>query len=64
VPIIQVHLLQGRTTDAKRKFADEVTQAACRCLGVQPDQVRIIYSDMPPENYAVAGTLSLDQKKK
>jgi 4-oxalocrotonate tautomerase family enzyme len=56
--------LQGRSADAKRKFADEVTQAACRCLDVQPEQVRMIFSDMPPENYAIAGTLALDKNKK
>lgn len=63
MPIIQVNLLQGRSVEAKRKFADEVTKAACGCLGAQPEQVRVIFSDMPPENYAVAGVLSLDKDK-
>jgi 4-oxalocrotonate tautomerase family enzyme len=57
-------LLQGRSAEAKRKFADEATQVACRCLGVGAEQVRIIFSDMPPENYAVAGVLSADKDKK
>jgi 4-oxalocrotonate tautomerase len=64
LPIIQVHLLQGRTAEAKRQFASEVTQAACRCLNVEAEQVRIIFSDMPRENYAVAGTLTADRDKK
>jgi 4-oxalocrotonate tautomerase len=58
-----VNLLQGRSVEAKRKFADEVTRSACCCLGVQPEQVRIIFFDMPPENYAIAGVLSLDKDK-
>jgi 4-oxalocrotonate tautomerase len=58
-----VNLLQGRSVEAKRKFADEVTKSACNCLSVRPDQVRVIFSDMPPENYAVAGVLALDKDK-
>ncbi|MDR1510454.1 MAG: 4-oxalocrotonate tautomerase [Synergistaceae bacterium] len=63
MPIIQVNLLQGRSTEAKRKFASEVTRVACECLGVAPEQVRVIFNDMPPENYSIAGTLASDRKK-
>jgi 4-oxalocrotonate tautomerase len=63
MPVIQVNLLQGRSADVKRKYAREITKVTCECLGVQPESVRIIFSDMPPENFAVAGTLSSDSKK-
>jgi 4-oxalocrotonate tautomerase len=63
MPIIQVNLLQGRSADVKRKYASEMTRLTCECLGVPPESVRIIFNDMPPENFAVAGTLSADSKK-
>ncbi|MDR1966358.1 MAG: tautomerase family protein, partial [Synergistaceae bacterium] len=47
MPIIHVNLLEGRSADAKRKFALQVTQSACECLDVAPEQVRIIFNDMP-----------------
>jgi 4-oxalocrotonate tautomerase len=64
LPIIQVHLLQGRSTEAKRKFAEEATQAACRCFDVKSEQVRIIFSEMAQENYAISGVLVADWDKK
>jgi 4-oxalocrotonate tautomerase len=63
MPIIQVNLLQGRSTEAKRKLASEMTRVTCECLGTAPEQVRIIFNDIPPENYSIAGTLTADKKK-
>ncbi len=64
MPIIQVNLMQGRTVEAKRKFAAEVTNLACETLGVRAEQVRVIFNEMPRENYAIAGTLVADRDKK
>ena len=64
MPIIQVNLLQGRPVEAKRKFAAEVTNLACEALGVRAEQVRVIFNEMPHENYAIAGTLVADRDKK
>jgi 4-oxalocrotonate tautomerase len=63
MPIIQVNLLQGRSTETKRKFAAEITRVTCECLSTAPEQVRIIFNDMPLENYSIAGTLAADRKK-
>lgn len=64
MPIIQVNLLQGRTVEAKRKFAAEVTNVACETLNVRAEQVRVIFNEMPHESYAIAGTLVADRDKK
>jgi 4-oxalocrotonate tautomerase len=63
LPIIQVHLLQGRSVEAKRKFAREATEAACRCLDVNAEQVRIIFSEMARDDYAISGVLVADRDK-
>ncbi|MDR0648200.1 MAG: tautomerase family protein [Synergistaceae bacterium] len=63
MPIIQVHLLQGRSRDAKRRFAREATELVCRCLDVKPEQVRIIFSEMEREDYAISGVLAADWDK-
>lgn len=62
MPILQVHLLQGRTTEQKRRLVQEVTEAVCRSLDVKTDQVRIILSEMDREDYAVGGTLMADKQ--
>ena len=64
MPIIQVNLMEGRDADAKRKFAADVTRLACEHLNVQANQVRIIFNEMPRENYAIAGELMADRDKR
>ena len=64
MPVIQVNLLAGRSVEAKRAFAANVTKLACEDLSVKPEQVRVIFNEMPHENYAIAGTLVADREKK
>ncbi len=63
MPIIQIHLLEGRTEEQKRQMVKEVTDAVCRTTNASPDNVKIIISDMSLENYASAGVLIKDLKK-
>jgi 4-oxalocrotonate tautomerase len=62
MPIVQVHLKQGRTVEQKRKMVAAVTDAIVKSLSVPPDVVRIIIKDMAKEDYAVAGVLDADKK--
>lgn len=55
MPIIQIHLLEGRSTAQKRAMIAEVTQAVVRTLGVHADSVRILIDEMQPEHFAVSG---------
>ncbi len=61
MPIIQVHLIEGRSVDQKRKLVSEMTKAVVKSLDVPPDAVRIILQDMSKEDYAIAGKLKLDE---
>ncbi len=63
MPIVQIHLLEGRSTDKKRKLVEKVTKAICESVDVTPEKVRIILSEMAPEHYSVAGTLVTDTDK-
>lgn len=55
MPIIQVHLLEGRSVAQKRAMISEVTQAVVRALGVNPESVRILIDEMQAEHFAVGG---------
>jgi 4-oxalocrotonate tautomerase len=55
MPIIEMHLLEGRTVEQKRKAAAAITAAAVASLGVRPEQVRILITEHGLENFSVAG---------
>lgn len=62
MPIIQVHMIEGRTVDQKRALVAGVTDAVVKSLNVKPDDVRIILQEMARQDYAIAGVLTADKK--
>ncbi len=62
MPIIHVHMLEGRSQDLKKKLVANITDAVVKSLDVKPDQVRIILIDMAKSNYSVAGVLQSEKK--
>ena len=60
MPIVNIHILEGRTVEQKRKLVDSVTNAICESLSVPPEKVRIIISNMDNDNYSIAGKLIID----
>ncbi|MEC8580769.1 MAG: tautomerase family protein [Pseudomonadota bacterium] len=42
MPVIQIHLMEGRTTDQKQALMRAVTNAAAESLGVPSQTVRIL----------------------
>jgi 4-oxalocrotonate tautomerase len=63
MPIVQIHLMHGRSDEKKRILVAKVTEAICNSLDQQPENVRIILQEMLPNDYAIAGKLKLDQDK-
>lgn len=63
MPIVQIHLIEGRSLEQKRALVKNVTDAIVESVNVPPDAVKIILSDMKREDYAIGGTLHLDDKK-
>jgi 4-oxalocrotonate tautomerase len=62
MPIIQVHLIEGRTVDQKRKLVAAMTDAVVKSLDVKPEDVKIILEDMARHDYAIGGVLVMDKK--
>lgn len=60
MPIINIKVLEGKTIDQKRKVAAGVTKVCCDEFGVTPDAVRIIFTIMRKEDFAVSGKLKSD----
>ncbi len=60
MPIVQIHMIEGRTIAQKRALVEKVTAAVCETVNVTPDHVKIIISDMAKHDYAIAGVLKSD----
>lgn len=55
MPIIEMHLLEGRSSDTKAKVAAAITEAAATSLGVSPETVRILITEHKKDEFYVAG---------
>lgn len=61
MPILQVELLKGRTTEQKRAMAERVTQALVETVNCKKEDVKIIIREMEREDYAAGGVLASDK---
>jgi 4-oxalocrotonate tautomerase len=55
MPMIRVELLEGRTVEQKREFAEVVTREAVRILRCTPDVVDIVFVPVAREDWAIGG---------
>ncbi len=55
MPIIEVNMLEGRTTAQKRAMVAAITDGVVSTLGVPADSVRVIIREMHAEHFAVGG---------
>ena len=62
MPIVRIELLKGRTPAIKEELIVRVTDAVVTTLRVDPDQVRVLLFEMPPEHWAVGGQTKAAQK--
>ncbi len=62
MPIVEVHVLEGKTVEQKRAMVKAVTEAICKTFEVTPDRVRIIIDDMKHHDFSIAGELTIDRK--
>ncbi len=63
MPIIHIHLLDGRTVDQKRALVKSVTEAVVASVDTKPEAVKIVLHDMAKHDYATAGVLYEDANK-
>ncbi|MFT3989317.1 tautomerase family protein [Aestuariivirga sp.] len=62
MPIIHVELLEGRTVDQKREFADMVTREGARILRCAPGDFNVVFVPVSRDDWATAGKLESDPK--
>ena len=55
MPIIEMHLLEGRSLDDKARLAEKVTAACVEALDCSPNTVRILITEHKNGEFYVAG---------
>ncbi|MFG1401827.1 tautomerase family protein [Xanthobacter sediminis] len=55
MPIIEMHMLEGRTSEQKHRVAAAVTKAVSESLPCDPQTVRILITEHGKDAFFVAG---------
>lgn len=55
MPLVEVHLLAGRSDDVKSELARSLTEAMVHSLGSDPDRVQVVFKDHGPADWYRAG---------
>jgi len=55
MPIVQIHMFQGRTPEKKEALIKKVTDAVVDALQVSKDAVHIVLHEVPKENIGKGG---------
>lgn len=61
MPFAQIHLIEGRTEEQKRAVIEKVTQALVEAVGAPKENVRVLITDVPKENWGIAGVSAKDR---
>lgn len=62
MPHVQITMLQGRSTEQKRRAAKRITEVLQEELTVSPEKVTIVFVEVPRDSYARNGTLISDRE--
>jgi 4-oxalocrotonate tautomerase len=63
MPLVQITMLTGRTTEQKRKLAQRITDALVEEAGAPREAIVVTFHEVPKESYASGGLLVSDKGK-
>jgi 4-oxalocrotonate tautomerase len=63
MPIVNIHMLEGRSLEKKRELVEKISRVVMDTLGAKPEKVRVILSEMKHDNFAIGGILHSDETK-
>jgi 4-oxalocrotonate tautomerase len=62
MPLIQITLLKGRSTEQKRRIAERITDVMEQEAKTPRDGIVVTFVDVDRDSYARGGVLMLDKK--
>ena len=63
MPLVQITMLAGRTTEQKRKLAQRITDAVVEEAGARREAIVVAFHEVSKESYASGGVLMADKPK-
>jgi len=63
MPLIEIHLLEGRTDEQKKALLTAVTKAVQESIGAPLSSIRVWVQEMSPKAYMAAGELYSERQK-
>ena len=60
MPTLHVHIMQGHTLERRRAFLKAATDAVVQTLSAPVASVRVLLSELDPQNIIVAGEFDVD----
>lgn len=62
MPLVQITMLSGRTTEQKRKLAQRITDVMVEEAGARREAIVVAFHEVSKESYASGGVLMSDKK--
>lgn len=63
MPIIEMHMMVGRTTEQKRRVMASVAQSVAEALDCSIHTVRILITEHQPDEFSVAGVSTAEKQE-
>ena len=63
MPYVNIKLVEGRSAEAKKALANDITDAIVRHCGGAPDHVYVVFEDIPATDFIVGGQTVADRRK-
>ena len=61
MPLVTVHLLEGRTLDQKRRLVARITDALIEEAGARREMVQVRFLEVSKEDWGRGGLLGIDR---
>ena len=63
MPMVQITMLEGRSTAQKRKLAQRITDVLVEEAGARREAIIVAFHEVSKESYASGGVLMIDKGK-
>ena len=64
MPLIEIHMLKGRTDEQKKKLMEAITEAVQISIQAPLSTIRVWINEFSPQEYMIAGKLKSEDQSK
>ncbi|HNS05386.1 MAG TPA: 2-hydroxymuconate tautomerase [Candidatus Saccharicenans sp.] len=63
MPLVEIHLLAGRSKEQKKALLEAVTAAVQQSINASLDTIKVWIQEFPPDEYMSGGVLASEKKQ-